>query len=184
MSHATDCAPDVLRHDTQWQTADPRGSPATLYLTLPQKHPPSRGSPLIISPYPFLVPATILAARRSLIAVTNLMERSADHVSGQRDTVPAEELLVGQNSRQRGERVHVIRPDTVELLHESLDGQRPRKRPDFVWAYRHVDSDLPAYVRRSPPTIAATVRGMGRVLFLWIIRLLYWPWKSAGRGVR
>ena len=50
MSHATDCAPDVLRHETQWQTIDARGSPATLYLTLPQKHPPSWGPPVIISP--------------------------------------------------------------------------------------------------------------------------------------
>src|ERR671911_2127810 len=67
VSHATDCAPDVLRHDTQWQTADPRGSPATLYLTLPQKHPPSRGSPLIPSPYS--VSATILAAHRAAWSV-------------------------------------------------------------------------------------------------------------------
>src|SRR5215210_625747 len=51
VSHATDCAPEALRHDSQWQIADPRGSLATLYLTLPQIHPPSRGSVLIASPF-------------------------------------------------------------------------------------------------------------------------------------
>src|ERR671910_717489 len=61
VSHATDCAPDVLRHETQWQTADLEGSPDTLYRTLPQKHPPSWGPPII--PAPFSPPATILAAR-------------------------------------------------------------------------------------------------------------------------
>jgi hypothetical protein len=41
VSHATDWAPEVLRHETQWQIADLEGSPDTLNLTLPQKHPPS-----------------------------------------------------------------------------------------------------------------------------------------------
>lgn len=41
-SQATDWAPDALRQETQWQIADVRGTPATPYRTLPQKHPPSR----------------------------------------------------------------------------------------------------------------------------------------------
>ena len=32
------------------------------------------------------------------------------------------------------------------------------------------------------PLSRVTVRGMGGVLLLWIIRLLYWPPKSSGRG--
>ena len=49
---------EVLRHETQWQTADLEGSPDTLYRTLPQKHPPSWGPPLI--PAPLSPPATIV----------------------------------------------------------------------------------------------------------------------------
>src|SRR5215203_5597061 len=44
------------RPAARYTAADPRGSPATLYLTLPQKHPPSRGSLLIISPCPSRCP--------------------------------------------------------------------------------------------------------------------------------
>jgi hypothetical protein len=109
----------------------------------PVSHPPAEtptlaGTTAHHFSLPFPVPANILAARRSLFAIPNLTERSANHGSGQRGTEPpAGELLVGYDFR------HCL-----------------------------------LMCVGAPSTIAVTVRGMGGVLLLWIIRLLYWPPKS------